>query len=514
MRIKFSLLTITFISSLMISMINIPTTTASEANSWPSGPSVNSTAAILMDAETGTILYEKNINDQMYPASITKLLTALIAYESSDLTEMVSFSEEAIATIPSDSSRIWVDPGEALSMEDSIASILIASANDVSAGVAEHIAGSLDGFATLMNERAVELGCLNSNFTNAHGYHDDNHYTTAYDMALIAREFFSHELLAKYSSERILHILPSDTQPDEIWENSKNSLLETREYAYEYLVGSKTGYTSAANQTLISAAQKDGMTLICVVLSAESPYQFEDTVSLFDYGFNNYKIEPVSEDNIDYLPNSYSFSTIGMDIFGDSTPLLSVNSDSFVVLPKDADIEDIQSEIILEDSTSLVDSSTVATVSFHYEGRVVGTTPISITSTVTPSTTETEGVLNTAPTITEEPALEDESTVIQVNIYMVILILAIVIALPLLFLYLYRFTNLFRGIQRRRSLRRRKKYQLKRMSEKPNYKRRRPSSRRSSSSRDSRNSRSSRDSRNSRESRSSRNRPQRRVYSD
>ncbi|MBR3808472.1 MAG: D-alanyl-D-alanine carboxypeptidase, partial [Lachnospiraceae bacterium] len=239
--------------------VSEPVTSSSLDANWPSGPSTASETAILIEAETGTILYEKDAHKQMYPASITKLLTTLIAFEMCELDETVTFTYEALATIPYDSSRIWVDKDEYMSMEDCLAAILIMSANDVAAGVAEHIAGELDAFADIMNERAKKLGCLNSHFVNSHGYHDPDHYTTAYDMAQIGRVFFENELLCSFARERNFKHGPTDGQPDPINEWNKNKLLPTREYEYEYLVGTKTGYTSDAGQTLISCAQKDGL---------------------------------------------------------------------------------------------------------------------------------------------------------------------------------------------------------------------------------------------------------------
>ena len=270
------------------------TSSSLDAN-WPSGPSVNSQAAILIEAETGTILYEKNIHQKMYPASITKTLTTLIAYEQCELDEQVTFTQATLNTIPYDSSRIWVDRGNYMNMEDCLAAILIMSANDVAAGVAEHIGGTLDAFADIMNERAEELGCLNTHFVNAHGYHDPDHYTTAYDMAQIGRAFFDVDQLCTLAKERNFKHGPTDGQPKPINEWNQNKLLATRAYEYEYLVGSKTGYTSDAGQTLISCAQKDGLKLICVVLNAASPNQYKDTISLFDFGFSNFTTLNIAE---------------------------------------------------------------------------------------------------------------------------------------------------------------------------------------------------------------------------
>ena len=158
----------------------------------------------------------------MYPASITKILTTLIATEMCELDERVTFTEEALATIPFDSSRIWVDRGNYMNMEDCLKAILVMSANDVAAGVAEHIGGTLEAFADIMNERAEELGCLSSHFVNAHGYHDPDHYTTAYDMAQIGRVFFENDLLCTFAKERNFRHGPVEGQPKPINEWNSN----------------------------------------------------------------------------------------------------------------------------------------------------------------------------------------------------------------------------------------------------------------------------------------------------
>ena len=249
---------------------------------WPEGPVISAQAAILIDAESGVILYAKNIHEQLYPASTTKLLTCLIALERCSLDEIVTFSHDAIFDTPRDSSNIALDEGNELTMEQCLNAILIASANEAAYGVAEHITGTTwQDFAVIMNEKAAELGCVDSNFVNPNGLPDDNHYTSAYDLAMIGRAFFANELLCKISSATRLELLPTDKQPKHIIENARNQILAGRTYAYEYLVGSKTGYTLAARSSLVSCAERDGMKLIAVVLADDAPNQYTDTIALF-----------------------------------------------------------------------------------------------------------------------------------------------------------------------------------------------------------------------------------------
>lgn len=398
------------------------TSSALDSN-WPSGPSVTSQAAILIEAETGTILYEKNIHQKMYPASITKTLTTLIAYEMCELDEQVTFTQEALNTIPYDSSRIWVDRGNYMNMEDCLAAILIMSANDVAAGVAEHIGGTLDAFADIMNKRAEELGCLNSHFVNSHGYHDPDHYTTAYDMAQIGRAFFDIDLLCTFAKERNFKHGPTDGQPKEINEWNTNKLLATRAYEYEYLVGSKTGYTSAAGQTLISCAQKDGLKLICVVLNAVSPNQFKDTISLFDFGFSNFTTLNISENDQTYITSDTSYSTDAVDVLGDSTPPLSMNKDSIIVLPKSATFEDTTSYITMNSETE----GCMAVAHYQYGTHNIGNAQIYVTATEdslpedlgameqTTPVAPTENTTQEVPgDVAEEPSAKSESKLLPI----------------------------------------------------------------------------------------------------
>ena len=397
------------VTPIRASQVSEPVTSSSLDANWPSGPSTASETAILIEAETGTILYEKDAHRQMYPASITKLLTTLIAFEMCELDETVTFTYEALATIPYDSSRIWVDKDEYMSMEDCLAAILIMSANDVAAGVAEHIAGELDAFADIMNERAKELGCLNSHFVNSHGYHDPDHYTTAYDMAQIGRAFFENELLCSFARERNFKHGPTEGQPDPIDEWNQNKLLPTRSYEYEYLVGSKTGYTSDAGQTLISCAQKDGLKLICVVMNAVKPDQYKDTVTLFDWGFSNFTTANIYDNDKTYVSADSSYGMDVIDVLGDSAPLLNMDRDSILVLPKTADFSEITSYVTM----ATEEENCMAIAHYQYGTHDVGTAQIYVTAH-TGSLQDASGELEQIEEL--PPIIEEEPSPIYVNI--------------------------------------------------------------------------------------------------
>ena len=221
----------------------------SNANeNWPAGPAIGAEAAILIEANTGTILYSKNIHEELYPASTTKILTCLIAAEKAKLDETVTFSHNAVFSIEPDSSNMGMDEGEQITVEQTLYGILVGSANEGANAIAEHISGTVDEFAKLMNEKATEIGCQNSHFINPNGLYSPEHYTSAYDLALIGKEFFKNEMLCKMSSTATYCIPPTATQPDDIVVHSKNKLLPDREFTYDYLVGSKTGFTSEARK--------------------------------------------------------------------------------------------------------------------------------------------------------------------------------------------------------------------------------------------------------------------------
>ena len=250
---------------------------SNEIENWPAGPVVGAESAILIEAETGTILYEKNIHQQQYPASTTKILTTLIASEQCKMDEIVSFSYDAVFDTPRDSSHIAMDVGQELTMEQCLNAILIRSANEVSYAVAEHITDTTDWsvFAEMMNERARELGCLNSHFANPNGLPDENHYTTAYDLATIGRAFFANEMLCNITLTRRMEFPVTDKLPLGKLEINQMAIIPGGQYAYEYLVGCKTGFTNDARYCLVSCAERDGMKLICVVMNDENPYQYD-----------------------------------------------------------------------------------------------------------------------------------------------------------------------------------------------------------------------------------------------
>lgn len=394
---------------------------------WPEGPIVSAESAILMEIGTGTILYEKNIHQQQYPASTTKILTTLIASEQSSLDEIVTFSHDAVFGIPVGSNHIAMDVGNTLTMEQCLDAILIRSANEVSYAVAEHIGDTWEGFAALMNQRAKELGCVDSNFVNPNGLPDENHVTSAYDLAMIGRAFFANEMLCRITTTPKL-VIPKEK--DTLIDWNKMELLPGHKYAYEYLVGCKTGYTDAARSTLVSCAEKDGLKLICVVLNDEAPYHYEDTIALFNYGFSNFQKVNISQTETKYNIGSSGSFYSRHDIFGNSEPILSLNREDYIVLPRTADFADTASSISYETENE----NQAAVITYTYHDVYVGSASVDLATGKEESYTF-DTVLESDTQETEEEN-EPETSFIFINIVKVILWIIGIVAAILLLLFL------------------------------------------------------------------------------
>ena len=217
------------------------TTDKKTVTTWPEGPENNSGAVCLLDADTGAVLYDKNMDEQRYPASITKILTALLIIENKQMTDTVTFGEHAVSESIPGNARINVQLGETITVEDALHAILLASANEVCTQLAIDIAGSEEGFAAMMNERAAELGCTGTHFANPHGLPKDDHYTTAHDLYRITKEALSHELFATICNT-VKHTVPATNMSEERTLSNTNGLINPdspmyRGYYYEYAKG-------------------------------------------------------------------------------------------------------------------------------------------------------------------------------------------------------------------------------------------------------------------------------------
>lgn len=274
---------------------DIPITT-NEIEEWPQGPAILCDAAVLMETDTQTVLYNKAMDERRYPASTTKIMTVLVALENSNLSDQVTFTAEGLReAVPGNS---YVTPnlqvGEVLTMEQCLYAIMLISGNEVSTQVAEHIAGSVEAFCQLMNKKAEEVGCRDTHFMNANGLHDENHYTTAHDLALIAKAAYENEVFRTIVGTKSYTIPATNmtSQPRELVNH--HALLVDGEWHYEGCLGGKTGYTDAALNTLVTYIEKDKEIYVCVVLHFEGIQVFTDTVLLAEYAgeFNKVQIIP------------------------------------------------------------------------------------------------------------------------------------------------------------------------------------------------------------------------------
>ncbi|HZK25306.1 MAG TPA: D-alanyl-D-alanine carboxypeptidase family protein [Oscillospiraceae bacterium] len=252
-------------------------------------PALAAEAAVLIDAQTGQVLFEKNMHQQKYPASITKVMTGLIALEKGEETDTLVISSEAVFSIEKNSAHIALDVAEEITLEQALYALSIPSANDAANGIAEYLAGDQGSFARLMTAKAAELGAKNTNFVNAHGLEDAQHYTTAYDMAIIMMAAIKNPRFCEIFSETRYEILPTNIQPEIRYLHSTNALLNGL-YPYEGIIASKSGWTSSAKHTLVTAAQRGSQKLIAVVLGCQNKDdRYLDTANLLDYGFEQFK---------------------------------------------------------------------------------------------------------------------------------------------------------------------------------------------------------------------------------
>lgn len=270
---------------------------------------IYSEAAILIEAKTGKILYEKNIYDRKYPASTTKILTAILAIENCDLNETQVASQSAISALKSGYTKANIQVGEEFTIDELISVMMIQSANEAANIIAEHISGSVEEFANLMNEKAKEIGCLDTHFVNPNGMHSENHYSTAYDMALIARYCMKNEKFREYAVLKEASLPRTEYWQDEqvekngerIFYNTNNLMQKDSKFYYPTCIGIKSGFTTPAKNCLVSASNKNGFELISVILHAESTddgqsARYVDTINLFNYGYENYNLSDILEE--------------------------------------------------------------------------------------------------------------------------------------------------------------------------------------------------------------------------
>lgn len=268
-------------------------------------PALISESAVLIDADTGQVLYNKDMHAKRYPASITKIATVICGLEKLELSDKIVMSYDAVFSVSRDASHIALDTDEELSVEDAAHAALLMSANEACNGIAELASGSIDAFVDDMNELAVRAGAKGTHFANANGLRDSDHYTTAYDMAMICRYALKNEDFKRIFGTYKYTMAPTNKQPEQRLFVNQHEMISVPNMRYDGIVGGKAGWTQDAQYTLVTAAERDGRTLIAVVMkSPQNNNKYTDTKALFDYGFENFEL--LTLENFDIPKGDYS----------------------------------------------------------------------------------------------------------------------------------------------------------------------------------------------------------------
>lgn len=324
---------------------------------WPEGPATTGESAIVMDMTTGAVLYAKEADVQKHPASITKILTALVALENNPLDKKITVTQENLDSMESGASMIGLKAGEEVTEEQGLYATMLASANEAAYAVAESTTGSYEEFLTMMNNRAKELGCKNSNFCNANGLNDDAHVTTARDMALIARAAYQNEEFRKIIATLEYNIPNTNiVQTPRVFQQHHKMILQNNSNYYQYATGGKTGFTSAAGNTLVTFAEKDGMKLVAVVLKEAYQSHYADTRNILEYCFNNFTHVSIGEN-----AKSHKFDSV-------------VNQGCCVTLPAGEKFQDLTEKV---EATGTQEDG-LGRVTYTYKEQPVGCAKVNL----------------------------------------------------------------------------------------------------------------------------------------
>ena len=392
---------------------------ASIPEGWPEAPMISAESAILIDASSEEILYAKNATKAMYPASTTKLMTALLSIENCSLQDIVDFPFAAI-NIPPGSSHIGMKRGEQMQLEECLYGLLLPSANEVANALALHVSGEIPAFVSLMNVRGNQLGLVNTSFTNANGLHDPDHYTCAYDLALIMKACADNSIFTQISgTPSYVHhadeLLPKDIPMT----NTHMMLRPSSEYYNSSVICGKTGHTDESGYNLVTCAEKDGVRLIAVVMGCADGSQYVSTQSLLDYGFNYFHpVLPAELDSSLNMEKAFTSSPLSLPV--PEGALASVSRSDTVLVPANVEFEDLEK--------SVEKNGDQIRVTYSYQGYPLGSATL---------TTGTEEVKN--PIFTEkepEPlAHANVDSLAVIDGWLVVTAAALVLLLLLLILF-------------------------------------------------------------------------------
>ena len=330
-------------------------------------------SCILIEANTGKILYEKNSNDVRFPASTTKIMTAILTVENCNLDDVATVSHNAVYSIPYDYTHASLKEGEELTIEQLLYALMIPSANDAAIVLAEHISGSVEEFAKLMNKRAEELGCKNTHFVNPNGIHSKDHTSTSYDLALMGKFAMQNSIIRKIVSTTQFTLPATNkySKADRTFNNSNDLLSTYSRYYYEGTTGVKTGYTGEAGNCIIASAKKNDFEVILVVLGGESTntglsQRYLDCKTLFDYAFNNYSLKTLNEKNAvlkQITVRGATEETQNLNVLiKDKIEIFSENS---------ADLSSLEPEITLDENlmAPISANSAIGKITYNYDGQ-------------------------------------------------------------------------------------------------------------------------------------------------
>lgn len=345
---------------------------SNDVQGWPQGPAIEAASATVMDLDTGTFLYSKNATAKQYPASITKIMTTLLLVENCNLDDTITFSS-IVYDLEEGSSHLGIQPGEKMTLRDAAYGIMLASANDISNGVAEYMAGSISAFADMMNARAAEIGCVNTHFANPHGLYREDHYTCAYDMALIAREAYKNPVFRKIAGTRYYDI-PETNLTEEIryLKNHHNMMHSDTEYYRDWCTGGKNGYTEACLNTLVTFGEKDGRRLVGVVLRVNGAGKaYQETAQIMEYAFDEFLTKNVKIGN----SKTDFYDIMNLRYFGTASDFQSLawkrrassGCRIMVTIPRSASMQDLSYEVQTKKGVLR------RNISYSYGGWPVGT---------------------------------------------------------------------------------------------------------------------------------------------
>ncbi|MCI8659736.1 MAG: D-alanyl-D-alanine carboxypeptidase [Lachnospiraceae bacterium] len=385
---------------------------AQGASAWPDGPSISAEGGILIDGDSGAILYGKNIHEQYFPASITKILTALIIIENCQMDEIVTFSHNAVYNVEVNSSNANMEEGDRMTVRDCLYAMMLRSANEAANALAEHAANSTEAFSAIMNAKAASLGCTDSHFSNPSGLNDPDHYTSAHDMALIAKAAFENETFSQIVSTLYYDLPPTKRNKEglRIYPGHQMIKKNSPNY-YAGVIGGKTGYTSLAGNTLVTCAKRNDLKLITVVLNGHQTH-YTDTRAMLNFGFRNFHSVDIAAVDDTYTSVDNDMTIAGLPITDLS--VIYVQENRRITLPSHAEFSDTTSSISYELPPEAPEHA-AAYISYEYNGHAIGSTYLLVnrlTLAPVPSkdvlSVQTEAFLSELPP-EAEPAIQDFS---------------------------------------------------------------------------------------------------------